>query len=372
MNGLEAFLSSAFGTGRRRGIDPFIEGMTFTPDVMVPGNFPLPTSPGSQFVGERALPQPATFVLPNDAPPLQFETLPFIPGEDTGERVLLGDELEIGPVERSAFREASEPDDFLTTDAEADSEGQPIDTGIIDRGLDAVSTAVDTVKDVITGENRPLEFPDLPELFEAEVGFFESFIPNLKLGTTTDPVEKAKIVKASFLGDPRFGGIFQDKFGNPLVVWEDQAFYVNLPGASRTDVVDAIAQFVQFLPAARIAGKVPRGAGLVKDAAKRFAAGASLFGATDLAQQGVTVASGGKDNINVRDASESALFAGAAEALFPLPIPGGTALAQQIIRNSLKSAGRSIPGLTEERRPNDLPRLPQEEGIRFSRKRAGN
>ncbi len=91
MNGLEAFLRSAFGSGRRRGIDPFIEGMTFTPDMMVPGNFPVPAPPGGQFIGEDTSPQVVLAVQRSDDPPPQKRTMPFIVGQDEAEPVPISD-----------------------------------------------------------------------------------------------------------------------------------------------------------------------------------------------------------------------------------------------------------------------------------------
>ncbi len=37
--------------------------------------------------------------------------------------------------------------------------------------------------------------------------FFESFVPNLKIGQTMDPMEKAKAIQAHFKDDPRLGGM---------------------------------------------------------------------------------------------------------------------------------------------------------------------
>lgn len=166
-----------------------------------------------------------------------------------------------------------------------------------------------TVSDKVTGE-RESEYPNMPEITEANLGFFESFIPNLKLGLTADPVEKANIIKSEFGHDPRFGGLYEDEMGHPIVKWENTPYYVNKPGASMQDATDVVAQATQFMPAARVAGKAGTLGG-------RFLTGAAGAMATDLAQQQGVIASDGKTETERAQTVMSGAIGGATEAIMP-------------------------------------------------------
>ena len=107
-----------------------------------------------------------------------------------------------------------------------------------------------------TGEGAEVEFPDLPEATEIEdIGFFESIAPNLKIMAARDDTGKAEIIRNSFKGDPRLGGVFSDKFNNPIVVWNDQPYYINKPGFSGQDIGTFIGEIAKYSPATEMASE---------------------------------------------------------------------------------------------------------------------
>ena len=96
-----------------------------------------------------------------------------------------------------------------------------------------VSSIIDTASEIpgqlykaATGEDALIEFPDAKESTAIEdVGFFESLVPNIKLMFARDDFGKAEIIADSFKGDERFGGVFTDKFKNPMIVWNGKILY---------------------------------------------------------------------------------------------------------------------------------------------------
>jgi hypothetical protein len=162
-----------------------------------------------------------------------------------------------------------------------------------------------------TGEGKQVEFPDAKEITDIpDVGFWESFWPNIKAGLTVDPKEKAGVYANSFDGDSRFGGAGEDAHGNPYLVWSGKPYYINAPGMSATDATDIVAQIAQLLPASKYAGK---GLSLTSRAAR----GAPAYAATNVAQQYGTMAAGGKDKVDLGEAGAAGAIGGAAEAVIP-------------------------------------------------------
>ena len=171
-------------------------------------------------------------------------------------------------------------------------------------------------KRMATGEGVELEYPNAPEVTEAPIGFFESLAPNMKMGMTLDPVEKAKIIQNSFQGDPRFGGIGQDKFGHAMLGWEGKSYYINKPGFTRQDAGDVVAQAAQFLGPSKFA---LGGKGVLYDKALK---GAMAYTATDMAQQAGTMLSGGRENLSLpKAAGTGAIGVGVDAVLGPAAVP---------------------------------------------------
>jgi len=232
---------------------------------------------------------------------------------------------------------------------------------LMSQGINLASHAVDTVKNAATGDGR-IEYPDMPEITDADIGFMESFVPNLKLGLTTDAHEKANIIQSHFKDDQRFGGIFQDKHGNPIVKWGEQSFYVNKPGFSEQDTNDLVAQGVQLLPAAKVAGGAASMGG-------RLLAGIPLYGATNVAQQYGTMAVGGKDAVDPMQAGEAGIVGGIAEAVTP-PLFKAAVKPFKSVFNSVKPGvttsppqSGSIP-YTRGQEAGDFQMLKREEAMR--------
>ena len=123
--------------------------------------------------------------------------------------------------------------------------------------LDSIKDIPSAVKDSATGEGQEVEFPDIPEATDMggeAPGLIEGIIPNLKIFLARDDVGKSEIMEKSFKGDERWGGRFQDKFGNPMIVWNDQPYYINKPGFSAQDFGSFVGETIKMLPAALIGG----------------------------------------------------------------------------------------------------------------------
>lgn len=230
---------------------------------------------------------------------------------------------------------------------------------------DTAQSEVSTLGGLMTGEGRA-EYPDMPEVTDANIGFLESFMPNLKLGMTMDPNEKARIVQSHFKEDPRFGGVFADEHGNPIVEWEGHPYYMNKPGASMQDANDVVAQGVQFLPAAKAASGANSLTG-------RLLSGGATYAATDAVQQAGVVQSDGKDAINLGQSGTTGAIGGAIEALAPPILKAGSRAVKSAV-NAGKSAlfPRYVPKetskagmpMTQGQQSQDMNLLRREEAAR--------
>jgi len=137
-----------------------------------------------------------------------------------------------------------------------------IDTSKIDKKeerslFERIKAAPKAISDAITGEGQDIEFPDVPETStmgsDEGPSFWEGLVPNLKIMAVRDDFGKAEIMESSFKGDPRWGGAFVDKFGLPMIMWNEKPYYVNKPGASSQDLGTAIGEITKFFPATKIA-----------------------------------------------------------------------------------------------------------------------
>jgi len=126
---------------------------------------------------------------------------------------------------------------------------------LLEKRLDSIKNIPSSVSDFFTGDNNPVEFPDVREITQiADMGFLESLIPNTKLMLSRDDLSKAEIIRDTFEKDERFGGVFQDKFNNPLIVWNEQPYYINKPGFSSQDIGTVLGEIVKFMPATKFVG----------------------------------------------------------------------------------------------------------------------
>jgi hypothetical protein len=152
--------------------------------------------------------------------------------------------------------------------------------------LEKISEIPGAIYGAVTGEGAEVEFPDIPEATELvgadrmarDFGFLEALIPNLKIMMVRDDLGKAEVLERSFEGDKRFGGVFADKFNNPMIVWNDKPYYMNKPGFSEQDVSTFIGEFVKNIPAAKFVKGASKLLGIVQR-------GVPSYGATEVAGQ---------------------------------------------------------------------------------------
>ena len=130
---------------------------------------------------------------------------------------------------------------------EQPSQNQP-DQSILERLIAAPSA----MSKMFTGEEVPIEFPDLPELTEMGSdmpGLIDRMLPQMQALLVSDDVAKAEIFRDSFKDDPRYGGVFRDKYGHPMVVWNDAPYYINKPGATSQDFNVFFGELLKYIPA---------------------------------------------------------------------------------------------------------------------------
>ena len=135
--------------------------------------------------------------------------------------------------------------------------------------------------EAFTGENVPIEFPNIPEATDMggdAPGFFEGLLPNLKIMMARDDLGKTEIMQNTFKDDERWGGAFSDKFGNPMIVWNDQPYYVNKPGFSGQDIGTFTGEIIKFAPAMKFVNKAKTVLGTV-------GRGAGAYSATEVGSQ---------------------------------------------------------------------------------------
>ena len=151
--------------------------------------------------------------------------------------------------------------DAESGDAEANQTGD-INVDQIDKKeerslFERIKAAPKAISDAITGEGQDIEFPDVPETStmgsDEGPSFWEGLVPNLKIMAVRDDFGKTEIMESSFKDDPRWGGAFVDKFGLPMIMWNEKPYYVNKPGASSQDLGTAIGEITKFFPATKIA-----------------------------------------------------------------------------------------------------------------------
>ena len=143
---------------------------------------------------------------------------------------------------------ASEPDE----DVVAQQDRPDIDV------VDMILNAPSAISQAVSGKGVPIEFPDLPELTDMgsdAPGFFEGFGVRLKGMLARDDFGKAEIIHDAFDGDPRYGGKFVDKFGLPIIVWNNIPYYVNKPGFSGQDFNTMLGEILRYAPATKFASK---------------------------------------------------------------------------------------------------------------------
>ena len=123
--------------------------------------------------------------------------------------------------------------------------------------LERLAAAPSAISEMVSGDEVPIEFPDLPELTEMGSdmpGLIDRMLPQMQALLVSDDVAKAEIFRDSFQEDPRYGGVFRDKYGHPMVVWNDAPYYINKPGATSQDFNVFFGELLKYIPAVKYVG----------------------------------------------------------------------------------------------------------------------
>jgi hypothetical protein len=196
--------------------------------------------------------------------------------------------------------------------------------------------------EAFTGGNVPVEFPNIPEASEMTdqaPGFIEGLIPNLKIIMARDDVGKTEIMEKSFKDDPRWGGAFQDKFGHPIIVWNNQPYYVNKPGVSGQDFGTFVGEIIKYIPATKIVSKAKTLLGTVK-------AGIPAYSATEMGSQALETAltpdTTKKKSKSYEDMAEEVGAATALNVGVDLALPPILKGAKTLAKGALKTADKTF------------------------------
>ena len=124
--------------------------------------------------------------------------------------------------------------------------------------MEIVSNMPGTLYDAATGDATPIEFPFLPELTDMgqdSPGFIEGLVVNAQIIFSRDDLGKAEVIHRTFEGDSRYGGRYADKYGHPIIVWNEVPYYVNKPGLSEQDFGTFFGEVLRYTPASKFASK---------------------------------------------------------------------------------------------------------------------
>ena len=131
------------------------------------------------------------------------------------------------------------------------------------------------MKKAFTGEDKPIEFPNLREITKLDdIGFWEDLLAEGKIGAVRDDTAKAEVFENTFKGDKRYGGVFKDKFDNLAIQWNNDFYYVNKPGLTDADMNTFAMEIVKFLPVSKIMNKT-------KGLARKIGVGTTGYTATE-------------------------------------------------------------------------------------------
>lgn len=131
------------------------------------------------------------------------------------------------------------------------------------------------MKKAVTGEDKQIEFPNLPEITKLkDIGFWEDILSEGKIGAVRDDTAKAEVFENTFKGDERYGGVFTDKFDNLAIQWNGEYYYVNKPGLTDADMNTFAMEIVKFLPVSKMMDKA-------KGLGKKLATGLTGYTTTE-------------------------------------------------------------------------------------------
>jgi|TARA_R110001606_G_scaffold33079_2_gene99282 hypothetical protein len=200
-----------------------------------------------------------------------------------------------------------------------------------------------------------VEFPNVREISQMGSeypGFFKSLIPNVKAMLTSDDLGKAEIFSNAFEDDPKWGGVYQDKFGLPIIIWNETPYYVNKPGFSGTDFNTFLGEVLKYIPATKYASKAKTVTGTI-------ARGVPSYATTEVASkvgEGLmtpdTVAS--KDPSFADVAGEVGLMTGigvGADVLAPPLLKAGANVVGAVARATSKGVGTILESTLPKFKP---------------------
>ena len=191
------------------------------------------------------------------------------------------------------------------------------------------------VEEVIEEEQPSHEYMDMSEFGENVTGYSlldKETYQSLKAAFVDNPWEQSEIYENIFSDDARWGGIQADKYNNPIVIWNDEPFYINRPGLSTTDIAEVGGEVLKYLPA----GKWVQGGRNVLSRAKRGLLG---YGGTEAISEGV-------ENIIAPKTNER-MSKSIGDVALGTAIPTGIGVAADaVIPPALRIAGKAIKGAT--------------------------
>ena len=241
----------------------------------------------------------------------------------------------------------------VNEDSEKQIENEGEDTSAIERILSFPSE----LKAAFIGANVPIEFPEYPSLTEMgsnAPGFIERLVPNFRVIATRDDLGKAEVIKNAWEDDERFGGVYTDKYGLPIVVWNQVPYYVNKPGFDTQDFGTFLGEIVKFIPAQKFVSKA-------KNLKETIARGIGAYGATE------TVLAGSEsyltpETVAAKDRSYSDLAGeiGTTTAIgvgADVIIPPAAKSVSASIRAGAKKGGESLSKIAEKMFPRFEPEI---------------
>jgi len=147
----------------------------------------------------------------------------------------------------------SEPDYPLKDEEQVGFDG--LEATLIDRAKKLVAYP-GKIMEAFSGENAPIQFAELPELSDMPAAEMPSFSSRLaaeaKAMLTTDDLGKAEILRDTYQDHPKFGGMFIDDYGLPIMMWNDIPYYINKPGFGGADFMTMIGEITKYVPATKL------------------------------------------------------------------------------------------------------------------------
>jgi len=211
--------------------------------------------------------------------------------------------------------------------------------------FDKIKQIPKNVYDLATGEGAEVEFPNALEVTEIEdIDFFDKLIPEVKIMMTKNDAGKAEIIQNAFgksgTNDERFGGAFSDKFGNPLILWNNVPHYVNKPGATSQDLGTFVGTLVQYYPATKY---VTTGGGVLNKAIR----GTFGYGATETGSQileaGMTPETTKEKNKSLGDFAEDVGLMTGMNVAVDLALPAASKFARALTKPIASKAKSVFP-----------------------------